>query len=77
MRDRASLVRASELVSRIRQFVHSSEKTLGQLVELAFTDLICLDGDVHVVAAFRAHRDAERAERALVAPRALVAFRFL
>ena len=70
------LVRASEFVIRMRQFVHLSEESFGQLVQFALANLIGLDRDVYVMPSLRQHGDAHRSEGPFVTPRALAVFDF-
>lgn len=65
------LIRASEFVSRMRQFVHLSEESFGQLVQFALADLIGLDRDVDVMPSLRQHGDAHRSEVPAVTPGAV------
>ena len=67
------LIRASELVIRMGQFVHLAEESFGHLVYLALANLIGLDRDVDAMPALRQHGDAHRSEGPVVPPCAFAA----
>jgi len=67
------LIRTSEFVSRMHQFVNLSEESFGQLVQFALASLIGLDRDVDIMPPLRQHSDAHRSEGPVVTPGALAA----